>query len=79
MPVIVDAADHTFYYAKGMKVDEALVFVCYDSRKGRARFTPHCGFTDPQSCPNAPPRQSIELRAYAFWEHEPPQDIALEH
>ena len=31
-----------FYYAKGMKVDEAYVFVCYDSRAdGRARFTPH--------------------------------------
>ena len=33
-----------FYYAKGMEVDEAYVFVCYDSRAdGRARFTPHTG------------------------------------
>lgn len=33
-----------FYYAKGMDVDEAYVFVCYDSRAdGRARFTPHTG------------------------------------
>lgn len=32
-----------FYYAKGMNVDEAYVFVCYDSRAGRARFTPHTG------------------------------------
>ena len=32
-----------FYYARGMNVDEAYVFVCYDSRAGRARFTPHTG------------------------------------
>ena len=32
-----------FYYAKGMNVDEAYVFVCYDSRTDRARFTPHTG------------------------------------
>ena len=32
-----------FYYAKNMNVDEAYVFVCYDSRKDRVRFTPHTG------------------------------------
>lgn len=26
-----------------MNVDEAYVFVCYDSRADRARFTPHTG------------------------------------
>ena len=39
-PVLVS---RRFYYAKGMSVDEAYVFVCYDSRADRARFTPHTG------------------------------------
>ena len=48
--------------------DEALVFKVYDSEKdGRARFTPHTSFEDPASPPNAPPRQSIEVRAFAFF------------
>ena len=48
--------------------DEALVFKVYDSDTGgRARFTPHTSFADPASPPNAPPRQSIEVRALAFF------------
>ena len=65
-----------WYYAKGITTDEAYVFVCYDSRDGRARFTPHTGFKDPTTSPDALPRQSIEIRAYVFWENEPEQDIA---
>ena len=42
---IVCAAGHKYWYASNMRTDEALVFVCYDSRNdGRARFTPHTGF-----------------------------------
>ena len=37
-----DAA-HDWWYVKGMTTDEALVFKCYDSRRGTARFTPHTG------------------------------------
>lgn len=65
-----------WYYAKGIDTDEAYVFVCYDSREGRARFTPHTGFKDPTTSPDAPPRQSIETRAFVFWENEPKQEIA---
>lgn len=66
-----------WYYAKGIDVDEAYVFVCYDSRgKGRARFTPHTGFKDPTTPMNALPRQSIEARAFVFWEDLPQQDVA---
>ena len=65
-----------WYYAKGIDVDEAYVFVCYDSRDGRARFTPHTGFRDPTTSADALPRQSIEIRAYVFWENEPEQEIA---
>jgi hypothetical protein len=53
-----------------MSRDEALVFKVYDSAKdGRARFTPHTSFNDPQSPAGAPPRQSIEVRAFAFFDN----------
>jgi hypothetical protein len=51
-----------------MRRDEALVFKVYDSETdGRARFTPHTSFDDPTTPPGAPPRQSIEARALAFF------------
>ena len=59
-----------WYFAKGMTTEEAYVFVCYDSRDGRARFTPHTGFADPTAPADAPPRESVELRSYVFWEQE---------
>ena len=59
---------HRWYYFPRMRRDEALVFKVYDSAKdGRARFTPHTSFDDPSSPPGAPPRQSIEARALAFF------------
>ena len=60
--------NHRWFYFPEMKRDEAVVFKVYDSEKdGRARFTPHTSFQDPMSPPNAPPRQSIEVRAFAFF------------
>jgi hypothetical protein len=60
--------NHQWYYFPRMRRDEALVFKVFDSeRDGRARFTPHTSFDDPQSPPGAPPRQSIEARALAFF------------
>jgi len=59
---------HRWFYFPEMRRDEALVFKVYDSaRDGRARFTPHTSFEDPTSPPGAPPRQSIEVRAFAFF------------
>jgi hypothetical protein len=56
-----------FYFPK-MTREEALVFKVYDSEKdGRARFTPHCSFADPHTPPDVPPRQSIEVRTFAFF------------
>ena len=47
---------------------QALVFKVYDSAKdGRARFTAHTAINDPQTPAGAPPRQSIEARAFAFF------------
>jgi len=63
---------HQWFYFPRMQRDEALVFKVYDSQTdGRARFTPHCSFVDPTTPAGAPPRQSIEVRTFAFFESEP--------
>ncbi|HYT85026.1 MAG TPA: CmcJ/NvfI family oxidoreductase [Burkholderiales bacterium] len=60
--------DHRWFYFPEMRRDEALVFKVYDSAKdGRARFTAHSSFDDPTTPADAPPRQSIEARAFAFF------------
>jgi hypothetical protein len=57
-----------WFYAPLMQTHEALLFKCYDSADdGRARFTPHTAFADPSAPLNARPRESIELRALAFY------------
>src|SRR5207244_2900745 len=59
---------HRWFYFPEMRRDEAIVFKVYESAKdGRARFTPHTSFDDPGTPPGAPPRQSIEARALAFY------------
>jgi hypothetical protein len=59
---------HRLYYFPNMRRNEAIVFKCYDSeRDGRARWTAHCAFDDPTSSPDAPPRESIEMRTLAFF------------
>jgi len=60
-------AQRWFYFPR-MQRDEALVFKVFDSATdGRARFTPHTSFDDPHSAVDAPPRQSIEVRSFAFF------------
>jgi hypothetical protein len=59
---------HRWYYFPRMTRDEAIVFKVYDSATdGRARFTPHTSFDDPATPPDAPARQSIEVRCLAFF------------
>jgi hypothetical protein len=58
---------HRWYYWSEMRADEVLLLKCYDSiEDGRARFSPHTAFPDPRTLPDAPPRESIELRALIF-------------
>jgi hypothetical protein len=58
---------HRWYYVPRMQADEVLLLKCYDSKTdGRARFAPHTAFADPTTPPDAPPRESIELRALVF-------------
>ncbi len=60
--------EHRWYFFPNMQRNEAVVFKCYDSLKdGRARWTAHCAFDDPTSSPDAPPRESIEMRTLAFF------------
>ncbi|HEX7233248.1 MAG TPA: CmcJ/NvfI family oxidoreductase [Candidatus Binatia bacterium] len=59
---------HRWYYFPKMRRDEAIVFKTFDSAKdGRARWTAHSAFDDPTSRPDAPPRESIEMRTLAFF------------
>ncbi|MEX2525621.1 MAG: CmcJ/NvfI family oxidoreductase [Gammaproteobacteria bacterium] len=60
--------EHEWYYFPEMQADEALVFKVYDSLDdGRARYTAHGAFDDPSTLPDAPPRQSIEVRTLVFF------------
>src|SRR5580700_2963378 len=62
---------HRWYYFPRMERNEAILLKCYDSRDdGRARFTAHTAFEDPNSPPSAAPRESIEARALVFWPPE---------
>lgn len=60
---------HRWYYVSEMRSDEALLLKCYDSvENGCARFTAHTAFKHPSSPPDAPTRESIEVRTLAFFD-----------
>jgi hypothetical protein len=58
-----------WFYAPEMCADEVLLLKCFDSRDDGAvsRFAPHTAFTDPTAPPDAPPRESIELRTFLIF------------
>jgi hypothetical protein len=59
---------HRWYYFPEMTPDEALLIKTYDSATdGRARFTIHTSFEDPNSAADAAPRESIETRCFVFF------------
>ena len=61
--------EHRWLYFPAMTRNEAIVFKVFDSEKdGRARFTAHTSFDDPTSPPDAPARESIEVRTLAFFD-----------
>ena len=60
---------HRWYYASDMQTDEVWIFKNYDSaRDGRARSTPHTAFIDPTYQPVLAARESVEFRAFAFFD-----------
>ena len=61
--------DHRWFYFPRLEEGQTVLLKCFDSAEdGRARFTAHTAFEDPESAPSAPPRESIELRALAFFD-----------
>jgi len=57
-----------WYYFQKMEADEAILIRCFDSAcSGAARFSAHGAFDDPQTLADAPPRESIEVRALVFF------------
>ena len=61
--------DQRWYYYPEVQENEALLIKGYDTDKSAiSRFTPHSAFVDPTSKPDAAPRQSIEIRTFAFFD-----------
>lgn len=59
---------HRWHYFPLMNPGEMILLKGYDSiADGRARFTAHAAFRDPRVPAGAPPRESIEARALAFF------------
>jgi hypothetical protein len=59
---------HKWYYHRDLAVDQVVLIKCFDSDGSYATFSPHTAFVDPQSDPEKPERQSIELRALVFYD-----------
>ena len=59
---------HRWFYFPHMTRNEALVFKVFDTdASAGVRFTAHTAFDDPTGAPDAKPRESIEMRALAFY------------
>jgi hypothetical protein len=59
---------HHWWYFPRMTPEYAIMLKTYDSATdGRARFIGHSAFIDPNSRPDAPMRESIEIRTMAFF------------
>jgi hypothetical protein len=60
-----------YYYFPKMQPDEVVLIRCYDSAlHGAQRFSAHTGFDDPTTPPDAPPRESLEVRMLVFFPPE---------
>jgi hypothetical protein len=63
-----------WYWVPEMRRDEVLLIKGWDSiDDGRARFTPHSAFDLPDQNPDAPARESIEVRTYLDFEGPVPE------
>jgi hypothetical protein len=68
---------HQWYFAPRMDRDEAMLFKCYDTQlDGRARFTAHSAFELPDVPEDAPKRESIEIRAFVFFDEKRSADAS---
>lgn len=60
---------HRWYYFPDMTPDEVVIFKTYDSDLSRPRAVAHTAFTAPDCPPDAVPRQSLEARVLALFDH----------
>jgi hypothetical protein len=58
---------HEWYYYPEMSPHEVLLLKCFDSDSSRAQFGAHAAFRHPDTPADALPRESIEVRAFAFF------------
>ena len=66
---LAHGAEQRWYWVPRMERDEVLLIKGWDSLDdGRARFTPHGAFQLDDQDPDAPPRESIEVRTYLVFE-----------
>ena len=66
---LAHAPTQRWYYAPEITPDEVLLIKGWDSiDDGRARFTPHGAFSFAETPADAPPRESIEVRALVVME-----------
>ena len=65
--VLAYSPEHRWFYFPKMEKNEVMLLKCYDSDEHRARFTAHSSFDDPTSPPDAPARESIEVRTLVFF------------
>ena len=66
---LAHGAGQRWYWAPRIDRDEVLLIKGWDSRDdGRARFTPHGAFQIPNQSPDAPARESIEVRTFVVFE-----------
>ena len=72
-----EAEQHRWFYFPHMQKDEVLYFIQYDSDPlSPCRYCFHTAFNDPRVDPALPQRQSVEVRAIAFFHDympEPPK------
>lgn len=60
--------DHKWVYKPGMAVDEVMVFRTWDSARPLSDCVPHVAVKDPTAPPDAPARESFEMRVVALFE-----------
>ena len=62
-------ANHAWYYYPRMTRDEVLVFKNFDTlTDGTARYSLHSAFEDPNTPTDPVPRETIETRAFVFYD-----------
>jgi hypothetical protein len=57
---------HRWYYVPQMRPDEILAFKLFDSDSSQVQLTAHSAFEDPETRPDAPARESIEIRTISY-------------